>query len=51
MRYYLPRNDLVAVVRGRARQRKLEAMWHLLALLGTILAASALLNGVARFTG
>ena len=29
MRYYMPRNDLAVVVRDRARQRKLEAMWQL----------------------
>jgi|HubBroStandDraft_1064217.scaffolds.fasta_scaffold40606_3 hypothetical protein len=51
MRYYMPRNDLAAVVRDRARQRKLEAMWQLLALLGVILAATALLNGVTGFAG
>jgi hypothetical protein len=41
MRYYLPRDDLAAVVRFRARRRKLEVMWQLLALLGMVLAASA----------
>ncbi len=51
MRYYMPRNDLAAVVRDRARQRKLEGMWHLLALLGAILAVSALLDGVIGFGG
>jgi hypothetical protein len=51
MRYYMPRNDLAAVVRDRARQRKLEAMWQLLTLLGMILAATALLNGFTGFAG
>jgi hypothetical protein len=51
MRYYMPRDDLAAVARVRARQRKLEATWQLLALLGMILAATALLNGVRGFAG
>jgi hypothetical protein len=51
MRYYMPHDDLAVVVRARTRQRKLEALGHLLALLGMILAASALLNGVMGFAG
>jgi hypothetical protein len=51
MRYYMPRDDLAVVVRARARERKIETMWQLLALAGMILAALALLNGVTGVAG
>jgi hypothetical protein len=51
MRYYMPRDDLAAVVRIRARQRKLDAMWQLLALLAMLLTVSAVLNGITGLAG